>query len=242
MRNRRDIAFLKTVVDNIINNPSSDYDDTLFHVLLTLGELEKEAMLDGEITDNEKHYIKVSLDCGDTGEYRSFKSILLGFADCYSAYDGFALGPLLIEKDFIEEIVSAIGISSVSVTVDDISKFEGDVIVKAVEALESLPPGNTVIDIADDDCCSDYVIYAALPDTPDKMQLSSCYFNALRILRERNLHTIAFSSLKCRGFSEKESADIAESTIDTCLEMWQDYFFSVVFCVSDDSEFRTYTE
>ena len=242
MRNRRDISFLKSVIDNIVNNPTSDYDDTLFHVFLTLCDLEKEAMVDGEISDNGKHYIKISLDENGTGDYVPFKNILLGFEDCNSPYDGFSIGPLLIEKDFIEEIVSAIGISSVSVTAGDVSEFEGDAIVKSVEASEMIPPGSAVLEAAGDDCCSDYVIYAALPGSADKMQLSSVYFNALRILKERNLHTIAFSSMKCAGFSDKETAEIAESTVDTCLEMWKDYFFSVVFCASDEDEFSAYTE
>lgn len=131
MRNRRDLKRAIALFDNVKAHPTADFDDDLFNMILELVELEKEVRRDGYIKDNGKCYIKLSLD--GKGEWVSFKSLLLSFRDGEKS-DGFVLDGIIIEREFILEIVSSLSHSSTAIVLGDITEFEGDAIVNAANS------------------------------------------------------------------------------------------------------------
>lgn len=131
MRNRRDLKRAIALFDNVKAHPTADFDDDLFNMILELVELEKEVRRDGYIKDNGKCYIKLSLE--GEGEWVSFKSLLLSFRDGEKR-DGFVLDGIIIEREFILEIVSSLSHSSTAIVLGDITEFEGDAIVNAANS------------------------------------------------------------------------------------------------------------
>lgn len=130
MRNRRDLKKAISLFENIKNHPTADFDNDLFNMILDLAELEKEVIVKGHIKDNGKDYILLSYD--GEGEWVSFKGFLLSFDENDAA--GFVLDGIIIEKDFISEIISSFSRSSVCTVLGDITEFEGDAIVNAANS------------------------------------------------------------------------------------------------------------
>lgn len=130
MRNRRDLRKAIALFDNIKNHPTADFDNDLFNMLLDLAELEKEVIVNGRIKDNGKEYILLS--CEGEGEWVRVKDFLLSFDERDAA--GFVLDGIIIEKDFILEIIASFSHSSVCTVLGDITEFEGDAIVNAANS------------------------------------------------------------------------------------------------------------
>ena len=116
MRNRRDNSALLDLRDRIINDPKGDYDDALFHLLLRSSALGKEVIVSSHIvTDHGKRYLPSFITGG--GRSMPLRSLILSFADENVELDGFLLDSLIIEKGFIEELISGMdesGIDAVS--------------------------------------------------------------------------------------------------------------------------------
>lgn len=130
MRNRRDLRKVISLFDNIKKHPAADFDNDLFNMLLDLAELEKEVIAKGRIKDNGKEYILLAYE--GEGEWVRFKDFLLSFENSDAA--GFVLDGIIIEKDFIFEIVSSFSHSSSCIVLGDITEFEGDAIANAANS------------------------------------------------------------------------------------------------------------
>lgn len=271
MRNRRDLRKAILLFDNIKNHPTADFDNDLFNMILDLAELEKEVIVKGRIKDNGKNYILLS--CEGEGEWVRFKDFLLSFEDNDAA--GFVLDGIIIEKDFIFEIISSFSHSSSCIVLGDITEFEGDAIVNAANstllggggvdgAIHSAAGPELVKESMTLDGCKsgeakltkaynlpcDYVIhtvgpiYYAMEDKKEAERiLSSCYMNSLKLLKDKELHTIAFPSISTGvyGYPIEKASEVAKKAVSDFMKENRDYFVSIYFYCFSRYDFEIYS-
>ena len=135
MRNRKDLSMLINLSRRIRENPKEDLDDELFFTLIRSVWLDKSVRVRDSIVENYgKKYLRAYLEEGE-GEWMPLRKLLLDFTDSYVFLDGFLLDDIIIEKGFIEELISAIDDSTMTAVADDISSYETDAAVVTDEAL-----------------------------------------------------------------------------------------------------------
>lgn len=248
MRNRRDIAAINKLTEKIVSNPTADFDDALFHVLLEAALLGKEIFLSERTIDNHNHEYLELVEKGDNLRSISFYDLYSAFVDEFLDYDGFVINGIIIEKDFIEEIISALDISQISVVLGDITQFEGDAVVNAANesllggggvdgaiheaagpelyreclSLNGCECGDAKITDAYNMKCSK-IIHTVGPiysecDKPAEL-LASCYITALERARENGLKSVAFPLISTGAYGYPK-----KEAIQIALESVMSYF------------------
>ena len=105
MGRAHDNKILSEIRRRIIENPRKDYDDELFYAIMRSVWLGCSVYTDDMVAeDHGKKYLAVHIE--GKGKEVPLKRILLDFTDRYLMLDGISLDGLLIEKGFIEEIIS----------------------------------------------------------------------------------------------------------------------------------------
>ena len=232
MLNRRDNHMLMSVRSRILKDPSGDYDDALFHSFLTSSGLGKEVyLLKGHINDNGKRYIAISLSEGTDGEWTPLRTLIYGFSSDYVEYDGFVMDGIIIEKDFIEEIISGLDESGVSAVV-------GDVLAEEAEAAVIPISGSEIITSVSTDTPQDLRIELPVEDPEgndeDRKHLAASFFQLFSKVADLDIHSLAIPVF--RGYDPSLFADIALSSVSAFLHMHPDYFIQIVFTCRDEKE------
>ena len=224
MRNREDNSALASLISKITADPKGDYDDALFHTLLTASALGKQVILhNGYVEHYGKRYRSAVLD-GD-GTSVPLKSLILSFADENLEYDGFLLENLIIEKGFIEELISGIDDYMVEAVVDDCRERETEAVILFSE-------DGKEIRITPSDMNSDYVIHAPLSD--DKKSLSRIFKDVLTLVMEKGMHSV---SIPCPdNIDPALFSDIALSSVYAFSNIYQDYWIYASFIARSDDE------
>lgn len=223
MRNKEDNAILSSLVARIVSDPKGDYDDALFHTLLAASALGKQVILcKGYVENYGKRYRSAVL----SGEGRSIsvKSLLLSFAGDNIEYDGFLLDNVIIEKGFIEELISGIDDYMVEAVVDDYRTKEAEAVVLF---------GNDAGSVysAPSDMNSDYVIHA--PVSADKKDLTIIFRDVLAKAMEMGLHVISIPVPD--GLDPSFFSDVAVSSVYAFSNIYPDYYIYAAFIASTDS-------
>ncbi|MBO8437113.1 MAG: hypothetical protein IAA97_09065 [Spirochaetes bacterium] len=138
MRNSNDNSLLKALVSRIKSNPKEDLDDTLFYTITRAATLGKEIRVGSVREDHGKRYLRTFLD-GGKGDVVKLGDFLLRFLDEYVLLDGFMLEEIIIEKGFVEELISALGMSTMTAVADDISSYESAAAAICDESLPFFP-------------------------------------------------------------------------------------------------------
>ena len=139
MRNSNDLSMLTQLASRIKASPKEDFDDALFFTLCRASALGKKIRTnDGVVTDHGKKYLRTYLSEGN-GNWVDIRRILLDFTDKYVMLDGFLLDDIIIEKGFVEELVSAVDYSQITAVAEDISSYESEAAAAADESLPSFP-------------------------------------------------------------------------------------------------------
>lgn len=138
MRNINDNSLLAAIVSRIKENPREDLDDVLFYTISRASFLGKSLRVGGVREDHGKRYIRTYLTEG-RGEMVLVREFLMRFLDSYLMLDGFILEEIIIEKGFVEELISAIDVSTMTAVADDISSYESMAATVPEEALQLYP-------------------------------------------------------------------------------------------------------
>ena len=221
MRNRKDLTAIHKLSEKIVSNPTMDFDDALFHVLLEAALLGKETCIsDKKVEDHGKNYLSL-VEPHENLRTISFYDLYSAFVDEFVDYDGFVIDGIIIEKDFIEEIISALDISQVSVVNGSVISFEGDAVVNAANnsllggggidgaihraagsellaecrKLKGCKTGEAKITDAYNMSCSK-IIHTVGPIYDEDQNcgelLASCYINSLEVARKNGLKSVGF--------------------------------------------------
>ena len=78
------------------------------------------------VSVNGKRYVVISLAETSVGAWLSLRTFLFSFSSEYVEYDGFVMDGVIIEKDFIEEIISGLDESGVSAVIGDVLAEEAE--------------------------------------------------------------------------------------------------------------------
>ena len=232
MGRAHDNKILSEIRRRIIENPRKDYDDELFYAIMRSVWLCCSVYTDDMVAeDHGKKYLAVHIE--GKGKEVPLKRILLDFTDRYLMLDGISLDGLLIEKGFIEEIISGIDQSTMTAIADDISSYETDATAVADEALQSFPgiqKWNT-----------DAVLTTPLvkeKDNPDFVsRLSRTYKNILDRTRAAGYRTLSVSPLSDNLSRE---GDVAASSVNIWIAMNPDYPISVTFILPSESALQSF--
>ena len=232
MLDPRDNHMLRSVRERILADPSGDYDDALFHSFLASAGLGKEIFNHHHyIEDNGKRYIAASLSESGKGAWLSLRTFLYSFSSNYVEYDGFVLDGIIIEKDFIEEIISGLDESGVSAVVGDVLAEEAEAAVipyAGEEVLTSIPadtPQNLIIQLP---------APPAMGNDQDRKHLAESFFLLFRTIKDLNLHSVVIPVFS--GYDPSLFADIALSSVSAFLHRYPEYFIQLVFACRDDRE------
>lgn len=130
---------LINLAERIRENPREDLDDALFYTITRACFLEKEIKVRDSVVENHgKRYLRTFMNTGD-GVWTPLRRVLLDFTDKYVMLDGFLLDDIIIEKGFIEELISALDASTMTAVADDISSYETAAAAVTDEALRYYP-------------------------------------------------------------------------------------------------------
>ena len=227
MRSRKDLSLLSALAERIRNNPRQDLDDDLFYTISRAAWLGKEVRIVGTVAeDHGKQYLRLSLRPGE-GEWVSIRRLLLDFADRYVLLDGFLLEDIIIEKGFVEELLSAVDGSVMTAVADDISSFETEAAAVSDEALP-LYPGIQQWN-ADAVLSVPRVRYGNGENA--KERLASAYRNVLEKAAAGNYRTLSIAPLSDYPLSLE--GDVASSAVSIFFALRPDAPMSVTFVLPD---------
>ena len=232
MLDPRDNHLLESVRSRILRDPSGDYDDALFHSFLSSAGLGKEICNHHHyIEDNGKRYISASLSELPGGHWIPLRSFLFSFSSEYVEYDGFVMDGIIIEKDFIEEIISGIDESGVSAAI-------GDVLAEEAEAAVLPYTGDRIRTSIPAETPQNMIIELPVPPSSgtdeDRRLLASAFFALFNAIREYGIHSAVIPVFS--GYSPDVFADIALSSVSAFLHRYPDYFIQIVFACRNDEE------
>ena len=223
MRNKEDNSMLSSLVRKITSDPKGDYDDALFHTLLAASALGKDVILHrGYVENYGKKYRAASLS--GEGLSTPLRSLILSFAAENFGYDGFLLDNVIIEKGFIEELISGIDDYMVEAVVDDYRTKEAEAVVLFGNDADS-------VYFAPSDMNSDYVIHA--PVYADKKYLTIIFRDVLAKAMEMGLHVISIPVPD--GLDPSFFSDVAVSSVYAFSNIYPDYYIYAAFIASTDS-------
>ncbi len=228
MRNRKDLSLLINLASRIRENPREDLDDALFYTIMRACWLEKEVRcLDSVVSNHGKKYLRTCLS-GPEGEWTPLRRILLDFTDRFVMLDGFLLDDIIIEKGFIEELISAIDASTMTAVADDISSYE---IAGAVVTDESLPLFQDIRKWnADAVLTRPRVCYG--DGERAKERLASAYRDVLAKAAEAKLSTLSIAPLS--DYPLPLEADIAASSVSVFFSLHPETPMAVTFILPDE--------
>ena len=176
--------------------------------------------------DHGKNYLSVHIE--RNGKEVALRTLLLDFTDRYLLLDGISLDGLLIEKGFIEELISGLDQSTMTAIAEDISSYETEAAAVTDESLPLFPDmrkwnADAVLTIPSvkEKACSDFVSV-----------LAHSYRNILDKTREAGYHTLSIAHLSDNLSRE---GDIAASSVNIWIAMNPDYPISVTFILPDES-------
>ena len=222
MRNKEDNSMLSSLVRKITSDPKGDYDDALFHTLLAASALGKEVILHrGYVENYGKKYRAASLS--GEGLSMPLRSLILSFATENFGYDGFLLDNVIIEKGFIEELISGIDDYMVEAVVDDYR-------TKETEAVVLFSPYADGVAAEESEMNSDYVINAPLSE--DKKAMSIVFRDVLSLLIEMGVHSVSIPVPE--AIDPALFSDIAVSSVYAFSNLHPEHFLYVSFVAPSD--------
>ena len=219
---------LSSLMRKITSDPRGDYDDALFHTLLIASALGKEVILSrGYVGNYGKRYRHAMIE----GEGRSvpLRSLILSFASENIDYDGFLLDSVIIEKGFIEELISGIDDYMVEAVVDDYRTKEADAVLLFGDG------GEVVMELSEMN--SDYIIRA--PYSADKKALASSFRTALEMARADSLHILSIPVPE--DADPAFFSDVAVTSVYAMSNLYPDYPMCVSFIARDDKELEAFS-
>lgn len=234
MQNRKDLSQLLNLVRRIRENPREDLDDALFYSIVRACWLEKEIRCrDGIVEDHGKKYLRTYLSDGE-GEWVPIRRILLDFTDRFVMLDGFLLDDIIIEKGFVEELISAIDDSTMTAVADDISSYETAGAVVPDEALQFFPDirkwnANAVL-------TRPRVIYK--DGERAKERLAIAYRDVLKKAAEAKLKTLSIAPLSDYPLSLE--GDIASSSVSAFFSLHPETAMAVTFVLPDEESLSVF--
>ncbi len=138
MRRKGDNSVLEELRRRIKEKPAADFDDELFYTLTRCIWLGKEVVADDMVAeDHGKAYLVTHIS--GSGRRKGLREMILGFTDEYLGLDGLLLDDIIIEKGFIEELISAVDDGMVTAVAEDISSYESEAAIVTDDALPSFP-------------------------------------------------------------------------------------------------------
>ena len=225
---------LESVRKRIINDPSGDYDDALFHSFLTSAGLGKEIYnYHHYIEDNGKRYIAASLSGSSGGVWITLRAFFYSFSSEYVEYDGFVMDGIIIEKDFIEEIISGLDESGVSAVIGDVLAEEAEAAVlpyagdRIRASIPSDTPQNMIIELP---------VPPATGSESDRKQLAESFFSLFEAIKNYGIHSAALPFFS--GYDPALFSDIALSSVSAFMHKEPDYFIQIVFTCRNETEFE----
>ena len=238
MLDPHDNHLLESVRKRILKDPSGDYDDALFHSFLTSAGLGKEIYNHHHyIEDNGKRYVVISLAETSVGAWLSLRTFLFSFSSEYVEYDGFVMDGVIIEKDFIEEIISGLDESGVSAVIGDVLAEEAEAAVlpyNGDQIRASIPadtPQNMIIELP---------VPPATGGEEDRKQLASSFFALFKAIKRFGIHSAVIPFFI--GYDPALFSDIALSSVSAFLHKDPDYFIQIVFACRNDDEFEALSD
>ena len=227
MRNSKDTSMLEGLIRRIRENPKEDLDDVLFYTIMRAVWLGKEIAVSDTVTNNHgKNYLRTYLS--GKGTWTPIRSVLLGFADEYVMLDGFLIEDIIIEKGFIEELISAIDGSTMTAIADDISSYETEAAAAAEESLQFYP------DIRKWNAEAVLTVKRVSYDDGNraKERLASAYRNVLEKAASAGYHTLSIGPLS--DYPPSLEGDIASSAASIFFSLHPEYPMCITFVLPDE--------
>lgn len=228
MRNSNDLSMLTQLASRIKASPKEDFDDALFFTLCRASALGKKIRTnDGVVTDHGKKYLRTYLSEG-IGNWIDIRRILLDFTDKYVMLDGFLLDDIIIEKGFVEELVSAVDYSQITAVAEDISSYESESACVTDESLTSFPDirkWNTEAVLT-----TPLVRYGNGEGAISR--LANAYKNILQKAVDGGYHTLSIAPLS--DFPLHIEGEIANQSTDIFFSLHPDAALFVTFILPDE--------
>ena len=224
MRNRHDNSLLSELREKIVNDPSGDYDDALFQTLLRAVALNKEVMIErGAVENHGKRYRRARIN-GD-GRKTPLRALLLSFLGENVEYDGFLLDDIIIEKGFIEEIISAIDDSTIYFSVDDYKTMESDAVM-LFEGKEKH------VEAKDSNLNTDIILVAR--STSKVAELATSFKEAFSIMIEKGLHTLSLPLPKT--IDKALFTAVALSSLEAYMKLYGEHYIQIALLVENEED------
>lgn len=227
MRRKEDNSVLERLREMIKEKPSADFDDELFYTLSRCIWLGKEIFTEEKVTENYgKAYLSAHIASGK-GKRVPLRDVILAFTDRYLGLDGLLLDDIIIEKGFIEEIISAVDDGMMTAVAEDISSYECEAAIVAEEMLQSFPS----IQKWNADAVLTVPRVVKGDGKRAKERLAVAYRNVLSKAAAGGYHVLSVSPLS--DYPVQEEAGIATSAVRIFASLNPDFPMSVTFVLPD---------
>ena len=155
-------------------------------------------------------------------------SKLLDFTDKYVMLDGFLLDDIIIEKGFVEELVSAVDYSQITAVAEDISSYESESACVTDESLTSFPDirkWNTEAVLT-----TPIVRYGSGEGAVSR--LANAYKNILQKAMDGGYHTLSIAPLS--DFPLNIEGEIANQSTDIFFSLHPESPMCITFVLPDE--------
>ena len=222
------------LVSRVRENPREDLDDALFYTIIRACWLGKEVRTrEGVTEDHGKKYLRTFLSPGD-GKWIPLRRLLLDFTEKYVMLDGFMLDDVIIEKGFVEELLSAIDDSTMTAVADDISSYESEAAAVTEEALPLFPDmrkWNTGAVLT-----AGRVLYG--DGSRAKERLAAVYRNVLEKAAAAGYRTLSIAPLS--DYPASLEGNIAASSVSIFFSLHPEVPMAVTFVLPDEESLRRF--